>query len=573
LPAELRPQLLDVLHEGIDRRGVTREILAGVVVGVVALPLAIAFAIASGVRPEQGLYTAVVAGLAISVLSGSRVQIGGPTGAFVVLVLGIVQSHGYDGLAVATLMAGVMLIAMAFARMGSVIRFIPYPVTVGFTAGIAVVIAVGQIPDALGLDLTVEDGDFVPRLIAYAGALGTIRPTALVVTVLTVVAIRVTPRIVRHVPGPLLAIVAGAVATRVLGLDIETVGSRFGGVPTGLPSFHWPRVEAAMIPELVQPALAIALLAGIESLMSAVVADGMTGGKHRSNAELFAQGVANLASPLFGGIPATGAIARTATNVKNGGRTPVAGVVHALTLLIILTSVAPAGRLKGSGASRSSRSRYALEKLCRSLVGLRAGVLLFRYELDLFQEVPKRIGDGHGPLTDRRRRGLADGAAEQVARHRIAELGVGLCRCLVILRVASGNTLLEDRKLGLGSPILDHVLEDGRVERVEPFLDPLVGRPAQKCELGAARMRPHEEDECFLGCARRGTIVVVQGIDIRQGGLDVFLGQEVGEAFPDEPGEVITQLLGCHRLRCAKLTHFVGERAVHGKIPGVICLR
>ena len=203
-------------------------------------------------------------------------------------------------------------------------------------------IAVSQIPDALGLDLTVEDGGFGPRLIAYALALETMRPTALVVTVLTVVAIRVTPRIVPHVPGPLLAIVAGAVAARVLGLDIETVGSRFGGVPTGLPSFHWPRVEAAMIPELVQPALAIALLAGIESLMSAVVADGMTGGKHRSNAELFAQGVANLASPLFGGIPATGAIARTATNVKNGGRTPVAGVVHALTLLIILTSVAPA---------------------------------------------------------------------------------------------------------------------------------------------------------------------------------------------------------------------------------------
>lgn len=340
-PEDLRPQLLDVLREGVGRDALTRDVLSGIVVGIVALPLAIAFAIASGVRPEQGLYTAVVAGLVISVLSGSRVQIGGPTGAFVILVLSIVQSHGYDGLAVATLMAGFFLIAMGVARMGSVIRFIPYPVTVGFTAGIAVVIATGQVPEALGLDLAESHADFIPRVMGYVGALDTLRPQALGVTLLTIGIIRLTPLLARRLPGPLLGLVGAALVTEIFALPIETVGSRFGGVPSGLPTLRLPSVDPGVIPDLVQPALAIAILAGIESLLSAVVADGMSGGRHRANAELVAQGVANLASPLFAGIPATGAIARTATNVKNGGRTPVAGIVHALTLLVILTSVGP----------------------------------------------------------------------------------------------------------------------------------------------------------------------------------------------------------------------------------------
>ena len=340
-PEDLRPQSVDVLREGLTRAGLGRDVLSGIVVGIIALPLAIAFAIASGVRPEQGLYTAIVAGLTISLLSGSRVQIGGPTGAFVILIFSVVQSHGYDGLAVATLMAGVFLIAMAFARMGSVIRFIPYPVTVGFTAGIAVVIALSQVPEALGLDLAEEHSEFVPRVVGYARAMGTLSMEALAVTLATVVVIRWAPRVTRHLPGPLIGIVLAAVLTQALGLDIETVGSRFGGVPSGLPTFRLPRIDPVMLPELVQPALAIALLAGIESLLSAVVADGMTGGRHRANAELLAQGVANLASPLMGGIPATGAIARTATNVKNGGRSPIAGIVHALVLIVILTSVGP----------------------------------------------------------------------------------------------------------------------------------------------------------------------------------------------------------------------------------------
>lgn len=338
-PEELQPKLLAVLREGLTKEIVTGDILAGVVVGIVALPLAIAFAIASGVRPEQGLYTAIVAGLVISALSGSRVQIGGPTGAFVVLVFEIVQEFGYDGLAVATLLAGVLLVAMGWARLGGVIRFIPYPVTVGFTSGIALVIAVGQIPDALGLTLARQEADFIPRIRAYAEAAGTLSPAAVVVAVFTTLVVLYWPRVSRRIPGPLVALVAATALTHALGLGLDTIGSRFGSVPSALPAFRVPRIDVAMLPALLQPALAIAILAGIESLLSAVVSDGMTGRRHRANAELVAQGVANIASPLFGGIPATGAIARTATNVKNGGRTPIAGIVHALILLAILTTV------------------------------------------------------------------------------------------------------------------------------------------------------------------------------------------------------------------------------------------
>ncbi len=338
-PEELQPKLLSVLREGLSRQVVAGDVLAGVVVGIVALPLAIAFAIASGVRPEQGLYTAIVAGLVISALSGSRVQIGGPTGAFVVLVFEIVQEFGYDGLAVATLLAGVLLIAMGWARLGGVIRFIPYPVTVGFTTGIALVIAVGQLPDALGLSLVHQEADFIPRLRAYAEAYGTVSPAAAAVALSTILLVLYWPRVSRRVPGPLVALVAVTAVTHGLRLDLDTIASRFGSVPSTLPALRIPRVDVAMLPALLQPALAIALLAGIESLLSAVVSDGMTGRRHRANAELVAQGIANIASPLFGGIPATGAIARTATNVKNGGRTPIAGIVHALTLLAILTTI------------------------------------------------------------------------------------------------------------------------------------------------------------------------------------------------------------------------------------------
>lgn len=332
------PKLVAVLREGYGRAQFGRDLAAGLIVGVVALPLAIAFAIASGVGPERGLYTAIVAGFLISLLSGSRVQIGGPTGAFIVLVYGIVQEFGYDGLAVATLMAGGILVVMGFARFGALIQFIPYPVTVGFTAGIAVVIASGQLRDALGLEMAAVPAEFIEKWAAYGEALGTFNPWAVGLTLATVLVVVGLPRVAPRVPGSLVALLAATAAVQLFDLPVETIGSRFGAVPSGLPVPHLPRVDWEMLPDLVSPAVSIALLAGIESLLSAVVADGMTGRRHRSNMELVAQGVANLASPLFGGIPATGAIARTATNVKSGGRTPIAGLVHALTLLVILVA-------------------------------------------------------------------------------------------------------------------------------------------------------------------------------------------------------------------------------------------
>jgi len=313
-----------------------KDLTAGVIVGIVALPLAIAFAIASGVKPEQGLYTAIVAGLLISVLSGSRVQIGGPTGAFIVIIYGIVQKFGYDGLAIATIMAGILLVIMGIARLGAVIKYIPYPVTVGFTSGIALIMAAGQIRDLLGLQMEKVPAEFIEKIVAYSEHIGSITPAAGALGIATIVIVFLWPRVTHRVPGSLVAILVTTAAVPLLNLPVETIGSRFGSVSGALPSLRLPHVEWRMVSSLVSPAITIALLAGIESLLSAVVADGMTGRKHRSNMELVAQGVANIASPLFGGIPATGAIARTATNIKNGGLTPISGIIHALVLLLIM---------------------------------------------------------------------------------------------------------------------------------------------------------------------------------------------------------------------------------------------
>ncbi|HEY7634697.1 MAG TPA: sulfate permease [Gemmatimonadales bacterium] len=311
------------------------DLTAGIIVGIVALPLAIAFAIASGVTPEKGLYTAVIAGFLISALGGSRVQIGGPTGAFVVIVYGIVQQYGIDGLTVATLMAGVILIGFGVAKLGTAIKFIPFPVVTGFTAAIGAIIVVQQLRDALGLRLAKAPAEVLERLSAYAERIETVNPYAVGVTVATLLIVLYWPRISRTVPAPFVALIATTLAVQVLALPVETIGSRFGQISAGLPHPHIPMIALADLRRLVAPAFTIAALGAIESLLSAVVADGMIGGRHRSNMELVAQGVANIASPLFGGIPATGAIARTATNIKSGGRTPVAGLVHALTLLLI----------------------------------------------------------------------------------------------------------------------------------------------------------------------------------------------------------------------------------------------
>ena len=339
------PKLVTVLREGYSRHLFTKDLGAGLIVGVVALPLALAFAIASGVKPEQGLFTAIIGGFIISALSGSRVQIGGPTGAFVVIVYGVVQRYGYDGLAAATLIAGVILVVMGLARMGAVIKFIPYPVTVGFTAGIALIIFSSQFRDLFGLQMGDVPAPFVDKWGAYAGALGTFTPAALAVSIVTVVILVGWTRVTRYVPSPIVAIVVTTAVVHVFHIPVETIGSRFGEVPNRLPSPRLPDVDFATIRSVFSPAVSIALLAGIESLLSCVIADGMTGRRHRSNTELVAQGVANIASPIFGGIPCTGAIARTATNVKSGGQTPFAGIIHAVVLLLIMLCLGKWARL------------------------------------------------------------------------------------------------------------------------------------------------------------------------------------------------------------------------------------
>ncbi len=343
---EFTPKLFSLWREGIPREQLRKDISAGLIVGIVALPLAIAFAIASGVPPDKGLITAIVAGFFISAFGGSRVQIGGPTGAFIVIVYGIVLKHGIDGLIIATLMAGVMLVMLGVLRAGRLLKYFPHTLVVGFTSGIAVIILTSQVKEFLGLIMGPLPGGTVEQWVAYAGAFSTINPWAVGLSLLSIGLIVLLPRFTRKVPGPLAAIIICTALAWGFQLPVETIEGRFGAIPRTLPMPHVPVTDLATLRELLQPAVAIALLGAIESLLSAVVADGMIGGKHRSDMELVAQGGGNILSALFGGIPATGAIARTATNVKNGGRTPVAGMVHAATLLVIMLVAAPlAGRI------------------------------------------------------------------------------------------------------------------------------------------------------------------------------------------------------------------------------------
>lgn len=328
------PKLLTTL-KGYSRSELLQDLTAGLIVGVVAIPLCIAFAIASGVTPDRGLWTAVVAGFLISVLGGSRVQIGGPTGAFVVIVYGIVQKYGVGGLSVATVMAGLILIAFGIAKMGAGLKYIPRPLVTGFTSGIAIIIATSQVKDALGLRMAQVPADFVEKLAAYAEHANTLLVPAVGITLATILIQVLWPRVSRRIPSPLVALLVSTAAVHLLHLPVETIGSRFGVISAAMPAPAIPSLTFAQVTQLIGPAFTIALLGGIESLLSAVVADGMIGGRHRPNMELIAQGVANIASPLFGGIPATGAIARTATNIKNGGRTPIAGITHAVTVLLI----------------------------------------------------------------------------------------------------------------------------------------------------------------------------------------------------------------------------------------------
>jgi sulfate permease, SulP family len=315
---------------------------AGITVGIIALPLAMAFGIASGVKPEAGLFTAIIAGFLISALGGSRVQIGGPTGAFVVIVYGIIVKYGLQNLLICTIMAGVILIVLGVSRLGSMIKFIPYPVTMGFTNGIAVLIFSTQIKDFLGLQIDKVAGDFIERSQSLFSHLHTLQPPTALLACCSVVLIMAWPKQwARRIPGSIVAVILGTIAVLALKLPVETIGTRFGGIPQGLPPFHMPNFSLSAVRELISPAVTIALLAAIESLLSAVVADGMIDDRHDSNQELVAQGIANICSPLFGGIPATGAIARTAANIKNGAQTPVSGMIHSAVLLLIILAAAP----------------------------------------------------------------------------------------------------------------------------------------------------------------------------------------------------------------------------------------
>lgn len=331
----LKPKLFTTLKDYSKEQFIS-DAVSGLVVGVVAIPLAIAFAIASGLSPEKGLFTAIIAGFLISALGGSRVQIGGPTGAFVVIVYGIVQKHGVDGLVVATFIAGVLLILIGYAKFGVMIKYIPHSVIVGFTSGIAVVIFSSQIKDLLGLNIDRMPAEFVGKWKLIFENIHTSNFHSLFLAVLTILLIGFWPRVSRRIPGSLIALIFTSAIVMIFKWPVETIGSRFGDLPHTLPRPQLPAMNLGMIQSLIQPAFTIALLGSVESLLSAVVSDGMIGGRHRSNMELVAQGVANIGSSLFGGMPATGALARTVTNIKNGGRTPIAGIIHALTVLLIM---------------------------------------------------------------------------------------------------------------------------------------------------------------------------------------------------------------------------------------------
>lgn len=341
---ELRPKLFDVM-KGYTKAQLLRDIISGIIVAIIALPLSIALAIASGVGPEQGLYTAIIAGFFISFFGGSRVQIGGPTAAFVVIIYGIVAQYGTDGLIVATILAGIILVIMGICHFGSLIKYIPYTITTGFTCGIAVTLFVGQLKDFFGLSIKSVPSEFLDKVIVYAKNIKSVNITASLIGLSAIAIMLIWPKITDKIPGSLVAIIVTTAIAYFAKLPINTIGSVYGELNSSFPAFHVPSISMNLIQKMLSPAFTIAVLAAIESLLSAVVSDGMIGDTHKSNAELIGQGLGNIFSGLFGGIPATGAIARTAANVRNGGRTPIAGIAHCITLTIILLVLMPLAAL------------------------------------------------------------------------------------------------------------------------------------------------------------------------------------------------------------------------------------
>lgn len=341
---ELRPKLFDVM-KGYTKAQLLKDIISGIIVAIIALPLSIALAIASGVGPEQGLYTAIIAGFFISFFGGSRVQIGGPTAAFVVIIYGIVAQYGTDGLIVATILAGIILVIMGICHFGSLIKYIPYTITTGFTCGIAVTLFVGQLKDFFGLSIKSVPSEFLDKVIVYAKNIKSVNITAALIGLSAIAIMLIWPKITDKIPGSLVAIIITTAIAYFVKLPINTIGSVYGELNSSFPAFHVPSISMNLIQKMLSPAFTIAVLAAIESLLSAVVSDGMIGDTHKSNAELIGQGLGNIFSGLFGGIPATGAIARTAANVRNGGRTPIAGIAHCITLTIILLVLMPLAAL------------------------------------------------------------------------------------------------------------------------------------------------------------------------------------------------------------------------------------
>ena len=341
---ELKPKLFDIM-KGYSKEQLIKDIISGIIVAIIALPLSIALAIASGVGPEQGLYTAIIAGFFISFFGGSRVQIGGPTAAFVVIIYGIVANYGTDGLIVATILAGIILVIMGICRFGSLIKYIPYTITTGFTCGIAVTLFVGQLKDFFGMEMESVPSEFLEKIIAYVKNIHSINLTATLIGLAAVAIMLLWTKITDKIPGSLVAIVVTTAIAYFAKLPVNTIGSVYGQLNSAFPAFHVPSITIELVQQMISPAFTIAVLAAIESLLSAVVADGMIGDTHKSNAELIGQGLGNIFSGLFGGIPATGAIARTAANVRNGGRTPIAGITHCITLTIILLVLMPLAAL------------------------------------------------------------------------------------------------------------------------------------------------------------------------------------------------------------------------------------
>ncbi len=408
------------------------DAIAGVTVGLVALPLAMAFSIASGLTPQAGIYCAIVTGFLISLLGGSKTQIGGPTGAFVVVIAGIIAAHGVDGLFMCTVMAGVLLVAMGLAGMGSAIKFIPRPIVVGFTNGIAILIASTQVKDFFGLKIDKVPGEFAARVVTIASHYKTLNYDAALLAAATVVILVVCRGLSNRIPGPIVALVVGTAAVFVFRLPVETIGSRFGGIPSGLPRLHIPMFRTDLIHGLLGPAVTVAMLGAIESLMSAVVSDRMSNDHHNPNVELVAQGVANIASPMFGGLPATGAIARTATNIRSGAQTPVAGMIHALTLLSIL--------------------HFASRLVAFVPMAVLAGILMVvSYNMGEWREIPQLLKLTKTDISV----WLVTFALTVFADLTVAvEAGMILAALLFISRVAATTTV---------SQVTDDYIEDGRV--------------------------------------------------------------------------------------------------------------